>query len=113
MLLTNLSKDEFTPEKLKEIYAMRWGIETSFRNLKYIIEMLKFHSKKSEFISQEIYANLIMHNMTVVIAACVTMPDRKRKYEYKIRFSTAANIVRTFYPEMPHLRRQKNCFSEI
>lgn len=94
MLLTNLSKDEFTPEKLKKIYAMRWGIETSFRNLKYIIGMLKFHSKKSEFISQEIYANLIMHNMTVVIAACVTMPDRKRKYEYKIRFSTAANIVK-------------------
>lgn len=94
MLLTNLSKNEFTPKKLKEIYAMRWGIETSFRNLKYIIGMLKFHSKKSEFISQEIYANLIMHNMTVVIAACVAIPDRKRKYEYKIRFSTAANIVK-------------------
>lgn len=54
MLLTNLSKDEFTPEKLKEIYVMRWGVETSFRNLKYIIGMLKFHSKKASSFSRNI-----------------------------------------------------------
>ena len=29
-LITNLEPDEFSKEALKEIYAMRWGIETSF-----------------------------------------------------------------------------------
>lgn len=94
MLLTNLPEEEFSPERLKEIYAMRWGIETSYRNLKYVIGMLRFHSKKSIFVTQEIYANLIMHNMTVITSACVTISNRKRKYEYKICFSTAANITK-------------------
>ena len=94
MLLTNLPSDEFPPHKLKAIYSMRWGIETSFRDLKYIVGMLKFHSKKSRFVMQEIYAALIMHNMTVVVSQCIDVPQRKRKYEYKIRFSTAACIVK-------------------
>ena len=71
---------------------MRWGIETSFRDLKYIVGMLKFHSRKSGFIMQEIYAALIMYNMTVVESQCVDVPQRK--YEYKIRFSTAVCIVK-------------------
>ena len=74
---------------------MRWGIETSFRDLKYIVGMLKFHSKKSCFVTQEIYAALIMHNMTVVVSQCVEIHQRKRKYEYKIRFSNAVCIVKS------------------
>lgn len=73
---------------------MKWGIGTSFRDLKYIVEMLKFHSKKSRLVTQEIYAALIMHNMTVVMSQYVDIPQRKRKYEHKIRFSTAVCIVK-------------------
>ena len=70
-LITNLNSKTFNAQKLKEIYGMRWGIETSFRHLKYVIGMLKFHSRKSEFALQEIYAALIMYNMTIVISACI------------------------------------------
>lgn len=94
MLLTNLPLNDFPPEKIRKIYSMRWGIETSFRNLKYSIGLLQFHSKISSFVAQEIYASLIMHNMTRIITSCVTLSDRKRKYEYKISFSIAANIVK-------------------
>ena len=76
-------------------FYLRWGIETSFRDLKYIVGMLKFHSKKSCFVTQEIYAALIMHNMTVVVSQCVEIHQRKRKYEYKIRFSNAVCIVKS------------------
>ena len=30
VLLTNLTENEFSVSDLKELYAMRWGIETSF-----------------------------------------------------------------------------------
>ncbi|MCO8241010.1 transposase, partial [Streptococcus suis] len=43
------------PEKLKDLYAYRWGIETSFRDLKYSIGLTHFHAKKKEGILQEIY----------------------------------------------------------
>ena len=37
MLVTNLNRSEFSINDLKEIYHLRWGIETSFRELKYSI----------------------------------------------------------------------------
>lgn len=95
VLLTNLDAEEFPPNKLAELYRMRWGVETSFRNLKYAVGMLAFHSWKSEFVTQEIFAGLIIHNMTAIISMCVTIPEKKRKYEYHISFSTAVCIVKS------------------
>lgn len=54
-LATNLPASDFPAEELRKLYAMRWGIETAFRDLKYIVGMLKFHSRKSEFVTQKIY----------------------------------------------------------
>lgn len=97
MLVTNLSEEEFPKEELKKLYAMRWGIETSFRNLKYIVGMLGFHSRKSESVTQEIYASLIMHNMTQLVASCVKLPERETKYDYTVRFSIAAAIIKSLF----------------
>ena len=36
-VITNLDRFCFSAEKLKELYHLRWGIETSFRELKYAI----------------------------------------------------------------------------
>lgn len=46
-VLTNL---DFPPDDLKHLYAMRWGIEASFRELKYTIGLSHFHSKRPDFI---------------------------------------------------------------
>lgn len=97
MLVTNLSEEEFPKEELKKLYAMRWGIETSFRNLKYIVGMLGFHSRKSESVTQEIYASLIMHNMTQLVASCVKLPERETKYDYTVRFSIATAIIKSLF----------------
>ena len=50
---------------------MRWGIETSFRDMKYSLGAIHFHSKKDEAAQMEIYAHLIMFNAVArnVIAA--------------------------------------------
>ena len=47
-VLTNLDKDVYPPEKLRELYASRWGIETSFRDLKYTVGMLRFSFQKGD-----------------------------------------------------------------
>ena len=47
-VLTNLDVSKYPPEQIKQLYASRWGIETSFRDLKYTIGMLDFHSKKGD-----------------------------------------------------------------
>ena len=97
LLVTNLPKEEFPMEELKKLYAMRWDIETAFRNLKYIVGMLGFHSRKSDSVMQEIYASLIMHNMTQFISNCVQLHTKENKYDYTIRFSVAAAIVKSLF----------------
>ena len=68
-LATNLSRGNFPPEKLKALYARRWGIELSYRDLKYTLGMNNMHSRKTNSIKQEIYSNLIMHNFCRINSA--------------------------------------------
>ena len=96
-VLTNLDTYDYPPEKLKELYASRWGIETSFRDLKYTIGMLDFHSKKVMCIHQEIYAHMIMYNFAEMITSHVVIEKKQRKYTYKANFSVAAHMCRLFY----------------
>ena len=96
-ILTNLDKEQYPAEKLKQLYASRWGIETSFRNLKYTIGMLHFHSKKVMCIQQEIYAHMIMYNFAEMITSHVVIEKKQRKHTYKANFSVAAHMCRLFY----------------
>lgn len=96
-IITNLPVNKYPPEEVKKLYVRRWGIETSFRDLKYTIGMLDFHSKKVECIQQEIYAHLTMYNFAEMITSHVVIKKKQRKYTYKANFSVAAHICRKFY----------------
>ena len=93
ILITSLNRFEFPIEKLKEIYHLRWGIETSFRELKYAIGLVNFHSKKVEFIKQEVYARLVMYNFCERITNCVVIKqDNNRKWTYQVNFTMGIHI---------------------
>lgn len=96
-IITNLPNDKYPPKEIKKLYASRWGIETSFRDLKYTMGMLDFHSKKVECLQQEIYAHLIMYNFAEMITSHVVIKKKQRKYAYKASFSVAANMCRKYY----------------
>ena len=96
VLVTNLDETNFPPSALKELYSMRWGIETSFRNLKYTIGLSSFHSKKSEHIIQEIFARLTLYNFSALVTSHITVRKKKRKHLYKINFSIAVYTCRNF-----------------
>jgi hypothetical protein len=97
-LITNLSEKTFTSEDLKEIYRLRWGIETSFRELKHSIAMLHFHSKKMEHIQQEIYAKMVLYNFCEMITLNVVIKqDNNRKHTYQVNFTNAITICKRFY----------------
>ena len=97
VLLTNLDRDQFDINKLKNLYAMRWGIETSFRALKHTLTLSLVHSKKTEYILQEIFAKFIMYNFTELITSHVIIKQKDRKYPYQINFSAAVRICRNFF----------------
>ena len=96
-VLTNLDADNYPPEEVKKLYAARWGIETSFRDLKYTVGMLDFHTKKVMCIHQEIYARLIMYNFSEMITSHVVIAKKQRKHTYKANFSVAVHMCRLFF----------------
>lgn len=95
-VITNLPTDKYPLEELKKLYASRWGIETSFRDLKYTIGLLKYHSKKTACIRQEIFARLTLYNFVEVITSHVAISKKQRKYTYKCNFSVATHVCRLF-----------------
>ena len=95
-IASNLDKEEFPPEKIKELYHMRWGIETSFRELKYTIGLTNLHSKNVEYICQEIYAKLILYNFCEIISANIILEERNRKYTYQLNYTMAIQICRHY-----------------
>ena len=95
-IASNLDKDEFPLEKIKELYHMRWGIETSFRELKYTIDLTNLHSKNVEYICQEIYAKLIQYNFCEIISANIILEERNRKYTYQLNYTMAIQIYRHY-----------------
>lgn len=96
-IITNLSPEEFPPDGIKELYHMRWGIETSFRELKYAIGLTNFHAKKVEYIKQEIYARLTLYNFCEVITTCIVMRScKKTKHCYQVNFTMAISICRQY-----------------
>jgi hypothetical protein len=100
-IVTNLPADEFPPELIKELYFKRWGVESSFRKLKYTIGLSNFHAYKPEYIKQEIWAKLIAYNITETLVNHTVISQKKnsnrnRKHKYKVNFSVAARICRTF-----------------
>jgi hypothetical protein len=95
-VITNLSQNEFSSSQIKLLYGMRWGIETSFRALKYAIGLTHFHAKKRGFITQEIFARLIMYNFCEMITNHVVISQANRKYNVRINFTAAVHVCRRF-----------------
>jgi len=75
---------------------MRWGIETSFRQLKYTVGLSLFQSKKVEYIAQEVFARLTMYNFCELITSHVVIQKKRRKYVYQTNFTAAVHICRQF-----------------
>lgn len=95
-IITNLPELEFDFEDFKELYHLRWNEENSFRDLKYPLCLKAFHSRKYEYIVQEIWARAILHNFSSAIISGVDIEKHNTKFEYQANFAEAFKICRDF-----------------
>ncbi|TDW25312.1 DDE family transposase [Breznakia blatticola] len=94
-ILTNLSREEFPATAIKELYKLRWGIEVSFRHLKYATALKVLHSKKRNSIQQEIWAKAILYNLSMlIINKTCDKVEKRRKWEYKINLTSGIHLIR-------------------
>lgn len=99
-LISNLSKKIFSADDLKELYWKRWSIETSFRSLKYALSLVYLHSVNRELIIQEVYAKILMYNITSLLHSYAQNSEellecnKKNKHKYKISFDDVVPIAK-------------------
>lgn len=98
-LLTNLPKTEFPAEKIKELYALRWGIEVSFSMLKGSLGMEAFHCKKPQFAQQEVWGKLIVYNFISTIKGAadklIEAETEEKKAETKVSRKATSWVKKT------------------
>ena len=95
-IATNLS-EELPLEEINKLYRMRWSEETSFRELKYTIGLINWHSSKYDGILQEINAHMILYNFCELVTSHAKVKKSKNtKHVYKINFAIAVNIYRAY-----------------
>ncbi len=96
-IITSLDRSRFPLERIKELYHLRWGIETSFRTLKYDMGLAAFHSKKEQYVLQEIFARLIGYNFAMRAIKKVSVYNKaENKYEYRIDIAYAMYATKKF-----------------
>lgn len=97
-LITNVF--DLSPDELKEIYGLRWGIETKYLELKERLQIENFTGSRLELILQDFYATLVIVNLVSLAkweaqALNNSLPPKKRlKYEYKINTNIAIATLR-------------------
>ncbi len=97
-LATNLSRELFPFEDIKELYHKRWNIETAFRGIKYDVGLTNIHGMSEEFAKQEIFASMVFSNFCSRIINLVTIDnDGKRAYEHRVNRKIAVDLCREFY----------------
>ena len=62
-LISDLPMDEYSIDDLKELYHLRWTIETSYNRLKNRMKLEKLSGFKEILIYQDIYADIWLYNL--------------------------------------------------
>lgn len=110
LLTTLLDKEAFPIALLKQIYGMRWGVETSYDVLKNVLRVEYFSGLTQVAIEQDFYISLFLMNMQALLSdeLEVELKERygHRKFEYKINLATAIghlkkNVVDLFTSNQP------------
>lgn len=94
LLLTSLlDKEAFPIALLKKIYAMRWGVETTYDILKNVLKVEYFSGLSQVAVEQDFYISMFLMNIQTLLAEELQqeLKDRygHRKLEYKINQATA------------------------
>ena len=68
-LATNIFDESFTVQMFKELYFLRWPVETKYLELKERIQIEDFNGATSVSIVQEFYIGLLLSNLSALIKA--------------------------------------------
>jgi len=100
ILFTSLHDAKFGVEDFKDLYFMRWPIETKYDILKNKLEIENFSGRLVDNIRQDFYATMVLSNLAADIfwAAQAEVEDeqekKENKYHYKVNLNHAIGVLK-------------------
>lgn len=76
VLATSLFNEEYTQNDFKELYGLRWGVETFFSILKGRLELENFTGNTLESVLQDFWAAIFLSNIESIMTSDL-IPDDK------------------------------------
>ena len=85
-LVTNLTPEQMAAENFPDLYRLRWGVESKYRELKNRLEIESFNSVKPVSIRQEFFAAMYLSNLAAVIKSesdsrIIVSADNRHDYQ--------------------------------
>lgn len=99
VLVTSLLDERKYPHHVfKDLYHLRWGVEESFKKDKIVIQIENFTGKSTIAIEQDLYAGIILGNITSVLGSNldkhINNSSNQRKHRYQLNIKTALAKVK-------------------
>ena len=94
VLATNLSQTEFHTEEIKELYHMRWGIETAYETLKSRLQLENFTGTKPILLLQDIYSTIYLSNLVedIILDAERELDQKEANRKHKMMINQTVSI---------------------
>lgn len=92
-----LDEEEYPAEDFKNLYWLRWGIETYFGILKSRLNIENFTGKTSEAVKQDFFSTIMVSNYESIMTADAQEDlDKKEnnKYDQKVNKSISFNVIK-------------------
>jgi hypothetical protein len=107
ILITSLLDSNKHPHKLfKELYFLRWGIETFYDELKNKLKVEHFTGYSVSSIQQDFFCAIFISNLQSVIVNDlqeeITKRDQQRKYNYKVNTNLSYGFLKNRILELLH-----------
>ena len=99
ILLTNLLDQKTYPHScFKELYNLRWGVETEIDFLKNVLQIEISSGQSPQTILQDFFANILRANLQALIEAdaqpIVEEETKKRKHSYQVNRNVACGLLK-------------------
>lgn len=106
IIVTNLFDTSLSVQDFKELYHLRWSIETSYDNLKNKLEIENFSGRSVLAVEQDYYATVTVANLVSILMfdnreqVEAYNASANRKYAYKQNVNTTVGLLKD---ELLHL----------
>jgi len=66
-LITNLPRANLSSDDLKELYHLRWGVETAYHTIKSALQIENFSGTSQLIVEQDFFATMFLKNMVAFV----------------------------------------------